>query len=372
MGETINETAEREILEETNIKIRAEEQIRTFDFIERKETGDLRTHFVIVEVRSRYVSGTPKADDDALEARWVEPADLKSLDVTPSTLETLKNIGFIQQQKIHLVDQESRRLENLDLDLYLRETFYCDWGHHDVRELAERITADCKDEREKAVALFYWVRDNILYRMGYWDRKASETIREKEGTCTSKANLLIALLRALSIPAGYGMMDVLGQHYLGPIVPPMWRKCISERSRHVYACVFINGKWIKCDPSDDKEFSEKVCHISPQYNLLEWDGERDAMIKMNENFIIRDEYPFSTLDYILGKRRKIFKFVLDGGNIYLKYLRIYGDSYGDMYLLQNGFKSWLFKNDFKFYTICMSFSKFMTVRANFLSLLKKI
>ena len=94
-GETLQEAAEREIFEETGVVIRAGEPIFAFDLIEKDETGALKFHYVIVDLRAEYVSGEPVAADDAADARWLAPRDLDSLDVVPVTLELLRKIGFL-------------------------------------------------------------------------------------------------------------------------------------------------------------------------------------------------------------------------------------------------------------------------------------
>ncbi len=94
LGETLQEAAEREIMEETGLVIRAGKPIYTFDFIERDNAGRIRFHFAIVDVIADYVSGTPNAADDALEARWISPEELRKLSVSQNTLNILEEIGF--------------------------------------------------------------------------------------------------------------------------------------------------------------------------------------------------------------------------------------------------------------------------------------
>jgi ADP-ribose pyrophosphatase len=97
LGETLQQAAEREILEETGVTIRAREPIYAFDFFERVENGRIRFHFVIVDVAADYISGEAKGADDALDARWLGPADLDDLPVSENTMKLLRNIGFIKQ-----------------------------------------------------------------------------------------------------------------------------------------------------------------------------------------------------------------------------------------------------------------------------------
>ena len=90
IGETLQEAAEREILEETGITIRAGEPVYTFDAIVRDDNGRIRFHYVIVDLIGDYAGGEPNAGDDAIEARWVAAQEMKELQVSPPTLKLLK------------------------------------------------------------------------------------------------------------------------------------------------------------------------------------------------------------------------------------------------------------------------------------------
>jgi len=94
LGETMKETAEREILEETGISIEAKDPIYAFDFMERDDEGRLRFHYVVVDLLAEYISGEPKGADDALEARWLSWEELPALPVSKNTLTLLRKISF--------------------------------------------------------------------------------------------------------------------------------------------------------------------------------------------------------------------------------------------------------------------------------------
>ncbi|MCX5826552.1 MAG: NUDIX hydrolase [Deltaproteobacteria bacterium] len=95
LGETLQRGAEREILEETGIQIRAGAPIYTFDFLEYDTKNQLQYHFVVVDMEAEYVAGEVQAADDALDARWVSPEDLRTMSVSRNTLKILKERRFI-------------------------------------------------------------------------------------------------------------------------------------------------------------------------------------------------------------------------------------------------------------------------------------
>nr|VFK26801.1 MAG: ADP-ribose pyrophosphatase [Candidatus Kentron sp. MB]VFK35656.1 MAG: ADP-ribose pyrophosphatase [Candidatus Kentron sp. MB]VFK77458.1 MAG: ADP-ribose pyrophosphatase [Candidatus Kentron sp. MB] len=90
LGETLKEAAEREIWEETGIRIRAHRPIYMFDTVDKDEEGRVRYHYVIADLLADYLDGWPTAGDDALEARWVTSAELESLPVSEATLDLLR------------------------------------------------------------------------------------------------------------------------------------------------------------------------------------------------------------------------------------------------------------------------------------------
>jgi 8-oxo-dGTP diphosphatase len=90
LGETLQEAAEREIMEETGVIIRAKEPIYTFDVIERDDEGHIRFHYVIVDLLADYVSGEPSPRTDASEACWVSPRALEELVLSRITRKVLR------------------------------------------------------------------------------------------------------------------------------------------------------------------------------------------------------------------------------------------------------------------------------------------
>jgi 8-oxo-dGTP diphosphatase len=95
LGETLQQAAERETLEETSLMIQATKPVFTFEVIEKDDNNRVRFHYVIIDLVADYISGIPHPGDDADEVRWVSSRELKNLDVNPRTLKVLNSVfGF--------------------------------------------------------------------------------------------------------------------------------------------------------------------------------------------------------------------------------------------------------------------------------------
>lgn len=95
LGETLRQAAEREVLEETGIRIIATEAVYDFEVFDYDETGTLRFHYYIVDFDGDYEGGEIQAGDDAASASWVSSQDLAHLPVVQKTRELLlEKYGF--------------------------------------------------------------------------------------------------------------------------------------------------------------------------------------------------------------------------------------------------------------------------------------
>lgn len=92
LGETLQAAAEREILEETGVVIRANAPILVYDVIQKDARGVVKYHYVIVDLAADYVSGDPRAGDDAADARWITPGELARIEINPATRRLLADI----------------------------------------------------------------------------------------------------------------------------------------------------------------------------------------------------------------------------------------------------------------------------------------
>jgi len=71
LGETALEAAARELLEETGVTATPTGYLTNVDVIGHSDDGAVQHHYLLAAVHCAYVSGTPLADDDAMDAAWV-------------------------------------------------------------------------------------------------------------------------------------------------------------------------------------------------------------------------------------------------------------------------------------------------------------
>jgi len=163
-----------------------------------------------------------------------------------------------------------------DFNIYLQPTQYFDFNKKFVSRKAIEITSGLKTDKEKAIALFYWVRDEVKYNaFSYYPKikanlKASVTLRRKNGFCMSKSTLLSTLARAIGIPARIHMVDIINHKISQRLVNFMGSKAFHC---HAYSEIYLNKKWVKAAPIFDK----KTCIKGNFFPMTEFDGEIDAL-----------------------------------------------------------------------------------------------
>jgi transglutaminase-like putative cysteine protease len=211
-------------------------------------------------------------------------------------------------------------LSKKDLNLFLKATRYCDSENREIKAIAKKITKPYKDKKEKAKALFHWVKDKIKFEFGYWGIKASDVLQKKRGMCTNKANLLIALLRAIKIPAGYGILKVNIKKFYRELMCPSFEKLVSPETVHIYVGIYLDKKWLRCDPSGDKEIAEALKKKAPFIKMTGFDINKKNM-KNIKGVLTKKEF-FPNIDRNLDKPPVHAKgMTIKILNFYLEFLR---------------------------------------------------
>ena len=89
LGETLEASIAREMLEETGLEIEVGPVIEVFDRITRDEEGSVRYHFVLVDYLCWPVGGTLQAGSDVADARFVPPSDLAAYQLTTKAMDVI-------------------------------------------------------------------------------------------------------------------------------------------------------------------------------------------------------------------------------------------------------------------------------------------
>ena len=96
LGETVEQAAARETLEETGVVVRPVRVVDVRDFREKDGDGRLRWHYVLMDVLCEYVSGEPFPATDAENARFIPLKELGEYEVTRQAREVLERVALMR------------------------------------------------------------------------------------------------------------------------------------------------------------------------------------------------------------------------------------------------------------------------------------
>lgn len=82
IGETIAAGIEREMMEETGVRVRVLDLIEIYEKVLRDEEKEPQYHFVILDYACEFVEGTARAGGDVTDVAWVSEQQLESLALT--------------------------------------------------------------------------------------------------------------------------------------------------------------------------------------------------------------------------------------------------------------------------------------------------
>ncbi|MFX0070805.1 MAG: transglutaminase family protein [Candidatus Hermodarchaeota archaeon] len=208
------------------------------------------------------------------------------------------------------------------MDIYLQPSKFFDFNKTKVKEKALAITNGFTSDKEKAIVLFYYVRDQIKYNMALFIPKieqnfiASKVLRKGEGFCVSKSILLSTLARAVGIPARIHLVDLINHLVSQKVIDFMGHNIMYY---HGYSEFYLSGKWVKLTPSFDKDTAIRGGFLP----MVEFDGENDAVFpkydldgKLFGEYIgdrgVHADLPLDDIDKLFYEKYEIYNKYLSG------------------------------------------------------------
>jgi len=159
---------------------------------------------------------------------------------------------------------------------FLSPTEFLDSDHDSVREYAEKNTVGASNDTERAIKLYYAVRDDFQYDPYVLDLRreslrASKLLTRKRGYCVEKAVLLAAAARSVGIPSRLSFYIVRNHIATEKLAKALEKDYLVF---HGAAEMFLEGKWVKATPA----FNRRLCDFLG-VDPIEFDGTSDAIFQ---------------------------------------------------------------------------------------------
>ena len=182
------------------------------------------------------------------------------------------------------------RLKNYEI--YRTPDTIIDSDHPSIIAHAQKVVGtDNREPIEKAVALYYAVRDGIRYdpysvSPFSKDYRGSSVLAAGKGFCVQKAALLCTLGRACGIPTRVGFATVSNHMTSKSLFDFVGGNVFVF---HGFTEFWLEDKWVKATPAFNRELCEKH-HLTP----LAFTGREDSVFheynKEKKLFMVYDKY----------------------------------------------------------------------------------
>jgi ADP-ribose pyrophosphatase YjhB (NUDIX family) len=90
LGESVRETARREVAEETGVEAEVTALLDVVDSITRDQAGAIAYHYTLVDFLAEWRAGEAAAGGDAAEVAWADPAALECYALWEETVRLIR------------------------------------------------------------------------------------------------------------------------------------------------------------------------------------------------------------------------------------------------------------------------------------------
>ncbi|MDQ9171404.1 transglutaminase family protein [Oxalobacteraceae bacterium R-40] len=167
--------------------------------------------------------------------------------------EALVNAAECSKQPLFSANADSLQALPLEIMRYALPSRYCDSDK--LLQFAAQKFGDIPHPGEQAHAICNWVHRNLEYRYGSGDSTLSalEAIQRGYGVCRDFSHVVIALCRALDIPA----------RYVAGYIPRTEDNAVEGENDigvdfHAYAEIYFSGQWNIFDARYNRSFKGMV------------------------------------------------------------------------------------------------------------------
>ncbi len=184
------------------------------------------------------------------------------------------------------------------MEEYLAVTELIDFKTRIVQEAAQKMLEGVQTPKDAALRMHRFVRE-IKYVLIPLETKASAVLKLNKSECVAKATLLIALLRAVNIPARYHFVSIRKELLKGLFSPLLYCFMAKVVPGHGWCEVYLGGRWIAIEALWDTElfevFKQKGLNcLDFTGGQLEWNGEQD--IALPKKWIVEDIGTYASAD----------------------------------------------------------------------------
>jgi len=157
----------------------------------------------------------------------------------------------------------------------LTPTWFIDSNSPEVADFAAAAVGDATDPTDKAIRLFYSVRDGLRYDPYGMDRdreafRASHITGLDSAWCVTKSILVTAAARNQGIPARLGFADVRNHLSSERLLAKMGTDLFIW---HGYSELLLDGRWFKLSTAFNIELCDRF-----GVRTLDFDGTADALM----------------------------------------------------------------------------------------------
>ena len=97
LGETLFETARREVAEETGLDVEPVAVLTAVDSITRDDHGRVRFHYTLIDVVANWQAGEASAEDDVSSVCWATPDEADTLVAWSETRRVIRLAAALRQ-----------------------------------------------------------------------------------------------------------------------------------------------------------------------------------------------------------------------------------------------------------------------------------